>query len=72
MGRQYRTGTDEIMAAVWYLREPVYILGALRSRAVHVQMYHLDVVDVLSERRASVCGSGCLAAPQLIICSSRS
>lgn len=50
LGRLNWTDTEEIMAAVWYLREPVYILDVLPSKMVYVQMYHLDVVDGVSEK----------------------
>lgn len=49
IGRQHRAGTEGIMAAACCLREPLYIYDVLSSHAVHVQMYHRDVVSSISE-----------------------
>lgn len=49
LGLQFWAGAEEIVAAACFLREPIYVLDVVGPAKVYVQMYHLDVVDSISE-----------------------
>lgn len=55
VARSMWAGTEEILATVWYFREPLYVIDVLQTGEVHMRMYYLDVVTGATGPHAEEC-----------------